>query len=376
MPDSAVPDSAAAPGPPGAQDVADAHDALRRDVQAALDAFLDARAKDLAVIGPELDTVMDVVRRFTAGGKRLRPAFCVAGWRAAGRPWAPGDGIGVAAAALELLQASALVHDDLMDNSDTRRGAPAVHRQYTAWHADRGLLGDGDRFGRAAALLTGDVCLTWTEDMFRSAGLHVPARAWRVFEDMRTDVVAGQYLDMLAEVSPRGSASDEVDRARRVVLYKSAKYSIEQPLLLGAALGGAGEPLLAGLSEFGLAVGEAFQLRDDVLGVFGDPATTGKPAGDDLREGKRTLLVELTRSALDEAGRRDFDGAFGRADLSAADLADLRGAITATGALRRVEDRVDALGRGSDRILAGLPVPDDARAVLGDLARRATHRSA
>lgn len=354
-------------------------DAVRRGVQAALDRFLTGRAARLAEVGPELATVMAVVRRFTAGGKRLRPAFCLAGWQAAGGAAPEGGaagGIVTAAASLELLQASALMHDDIMDNSDTRRGAPAVHRQFAAWHDAHALLGSAEEFGRAGALLAGDLCLAWTEDMFRSAGLAVPARAWQVFEAMRTDVMAGQYLDMLAEVSPRDPAVDEVDRAHRVTLYKSAKYSVEQPLLLGAALARGAEGLLARLSDFGLAVGEAFQLRDDVLGVFGDPEATGKPAGDDLREGKRTLLVELTRRALDAGPRTRFDALFARPDLDPEQIEELRGAMVATGALTRVETRIDELCRTADGILRDTPLGGAARTALTALSQQATQRVA
>lgn len=204
-----------------------------------------------------------------------------------------------AGAALELLHASALAHDDLIDASDTRRGRPATHRGFAALHRDAGWPGDPEQYGAAAAILLGDLLLSWSDEMLRRCGLPLErvAPALDVLELCRTEVIAGQFLDV--SVQARGRA--DVDAAMTVLRYKSAKYSIERPLHVGAALAGAGPETLTALSSFGLPLGEAFQLRDDLLGVYGDPATTGKPAGDDLVEGKRTVLVAL---ALDAAPRR------------------------------------------------------------------------
>ena len=196
------------------------------------------------------------------------------------------------ASALELFQAAALIHDDVMDGSDTRRGQPAVHRRFAALHRGNHWLGSSEDFGVAGAILAGDLCLSWCDEMYAGSGLSPESLAAgrAVFDLMRTELMCGQYLDMLEQVQ----ATTTVDRARHVILYKSAKYSVQQPLLLGGTLAGASRELLATYDVYGRALGEAFQLRDDVLGVFGDPATTGKPAGDDLREGKRTVLVAVT----------------------------------------------------------------------------------
>src|SRR5579875_1799576 len=245
---------------------------IRAGVRRVLDDFLERQRRSLAAVGDELIPVMDVVAGLLAGGKRLRPAFCYWGWRAAGGRDCPE--ILAAATALELLQASALVHDDVMDGSDTRRGLPTVHRNFARRHASAGWRGAADSFGLGAAILAGDLLLAWTDELFHDSGL--PARAQR-----------------------RGQAAgdDTVASALRVAAYKSAKYTVERPLQLGAALAGTppGTRLTDGLSGYAMPVGVAFQLRDDILGAFGDPSRTGKPVSDDIRAGKRTVLAALAR---------------------------------------------------------------------------------
>ncbi len=252
---------------------------------------------------------------FVVGGKRLRPQFCFAGWLIAGGDPDDADFV-TAAASLEWLQASALVHDDLMDGSDTRRGRPSIHREYESRHRDDGRSGDAAGFGLSAAVLLGDLMLSWCDEMLTHAILDSPSmapnlRAARHFLDLcKTEVVAGQFLDVVGQTRP----SLTVDEAMKVVRYKSAKYTVERPLHIGAALAGADADLIAALSDVALPLGEAFQLRDDVLGVFGDPSVTGKPAGDDLREGKRTVLVARTAELTDDAGRATLLERLGTAD--------------------------------------------------------------
>src|SRR5215469_4907376 len=282
---------------------------VRDRVDRALQAFLGQQHDVLLAAGQDLLPGAESISGLLAGGKRLRPAFCYWGWRGAGGPDCPE--IINAAAALELLHAGALIHDDLMDASDTRRGQPSLHRQFEARHAARGWYGSAEAFGMGMAILLGDLLICWTDEMFHASGLPGDAlrRGRPVLDQMRTEVFAGQYLDLLGQ-----AAGDEtVAGALRVVELKTAKYTIERPLHLGAALAGAGPDLagprgpgsggaLAGdggtaggdgslaaaYTAYGLPLGIAFQLRDDILGVFGDPAQTGKPAGDDVREGKRT----------------------------------------------------------------------------------------
>lgn len=339
--------TAGLPGVPG-PNPADA-EGLRERVDLALAAFLDTQGELLASISPELTPVLDVVRDFVLdGGKRLRAAFLYWGWRCAGGPahGPEADGAVRAAAALELLQASALVHDDLMDHSDTRRGRPAMHRRFETRHRAEARQGDAARYGGATAVLVGDLLLAWCDTLFTDCGLPWAAvrRAKPVLDVLRTEVTAGQYLDMLDPVATVGDVGPDalVERARTVIRYKAAKYTVERPLQLGAVLAGAPEPLVAALGRFGLPLGEAFQLRDDLLGVYGDPAVTGKPNGDDLREGKRTvLLAEARRGSA--ADVRTVESLLGQAGLDAAGVETLRAAIARTGAVERVEQRIAGL---------------------------------
>ena len=353
---------------------------LHGRVQHALDAFLEDKAALLADVGPECEALAGTVARLVSGGKRLRPAFCYWGWRGAG---GADDGAVVrAAAALELFQAAALIHDDVMDGSDTRRGMPAVHRQFASLHAAESWAGSASRFGEAGAILAGDLCLGWSDELLTDSGLPPAAleRGRRVFDRMRTELMAGQYLDVVAQASPgqatSRSAEGDVERALRVVRYKSAKYSVEHPLLLGAAFASASPELVAAYSAFGLPLGEAFQLRDDVLGVFGDPGETGKPAGDDLREGKRTVLVALALRAATVSQSARLVHLLGRQDLTSAGVDDLRGIITATGALAAVEEMIDERARRCLAALEDAPVATPARAALLALVDAATARTA
>lgn len=344
---------------------------LRVSVQATLDAFLAEQAEILASISPDLAPFSGWLGELLAGGKRLRPAFCVWGYLGAG-------GVDLepalrAAASLELLQACALVHDDVMDDSDTRRGRPAAHRRFATAHRGAGWAGDSQRFGDGAAILLGDLCLSWADEMLYRCGFGADelARAKVVYDRMRTELMAGQYLDLLEQARGGGS----VERALLVVRYKSAKYTIERPLHLGAALAGADQAYMEMLSAYGLPLGEAFQLRDDVLGVFGDPAQTGKPAGDDLREGKRTLLVASAMQRATEDQAFHLREGLGDPHLDGESISRLREIIVATGALDEVES---VISRRTEESLAALDsghLAADVRTALADLAVAATSRS-
>lgn len=360
-------------------DVIRAADAVRERVGRVLTDVLDHQADRLAEVGPEAAPLVDCIRSLLLGGKRLRPAFCYWGWRGAGG--ADGDGIVTAAAALELFQAAALIHDDVMDDSDTRRGRPAVHRAFAALHERSGWGGDGDRFGTAGAILAGDLCLSWSDEVFAGSGLPASAldRGRSVFDLMRTQLMGGQYLDMLEQARgdrEEGGAGGAVDRARRVIRFKSAKYSVEHPLLLGGSLAGADDVLLHRYSTFGLLLGEAFQLRDDLLGVFGDPSATGKPAGDDLREGKRTLLVAYARERASTAQAAEIDRLLGDRDLDAAGVAVLRGILTETGAVACVESLIADDADAARKALVDAALPPDVRGALDRLVTAATERVA
>ncbi|WP_223148590.1 polyprenyl synthetase family protein [Aeromicrobium ginsengisoli] len=337
---------------------------FRTRIDHTLESFVDGQRAILAELGPDVENLADAAIGFVAGGKRLRPQFCYAGWLVAGgTPDEPG--IVTAAAALEWLQASALVHDDLMDGSDTRRGRPSVHRAFEARHRDEARHGDPVGFGTSAAVLLGDLLLSWCDEMFRSNGLAHTDEAFRFLDLCKTEVVAGQFLDVAGQT--RESLS--VAEAMTVVRYKSAKYTVERPLHIGAALAGADPELIAALTEVALPLGEAFQLRDDVLGVFGDPELTGKPAGDDLREGKRTVLVARAAELTDDAGRTLL-----RTSLGTPEGVDaVRDLIHASGALEAVEDDIARLETAADEAIDRLG--SEARQVLGPLALTATRRT-
>ena len=350
---------------------------FRTRIQAALDAFLDTQASRLSPLGPDAARMLDRARDCVSGGKRFRAAFCYWGHRAVAPSSTDEDALVRACAALELLHASALVHDDLMDDSDTRRGRPATHRALEAEHRAAGWSGSPEQYGAAGAILLGDLLQAWADELLRGAGFPVAptAAALELFDRTRSEVIAGQFLDV--SVQARGHA--DVDTAMTVLRYKSAKYSIERPLHIGAALGGADEVALGALSGFGLPLGEAFQLRDDLLGVFGDPETTGKPAGDDLVEGKRTVLVALALDAASPADADRLDRALGT-PLDAHGVAELRGIIRSSGAEAQVEEAIAGLHAHAldalDRAVVESRIDRAAADVLRALASAATARAA
>ncbi|MFL6238069.1 MAG: polyprenyl synthetase family protein [Actinomycetes bacterium] len=343
---------------------------LHARVQKALDSFLDEHRATLIGVSADLDVFLDVLRALVKGGKRLRPAFCYWGWR--GAQGNDEDTVVTAATSLELLHACAIIHDDVMDASDTRRGQPSVHRRFASLHDEWHARGSATGFGAAAAILLGDLCLAWADEMFTSSGLPAEAlrRARPAYNQMRTELMAGQYLDVLEQARGGGS----IDNAMRVVRYKSAKYTIERPLHIGGQLAGAPPAVLDAYTAYGLPLGEAFQLRDDLLGVYGDPHETGKPAGDDLREGKRTVLVAMAYERADDGQRAALDEHLGDPDLDAESIALLRAVIRSTGAVGEVERRITALTEQALAALDDAPLDSDAAAVLRELAAAATAR--
>ncbi len=327
-------------------------------IQSELQAFLSQRKDQFTTMSADLGPLIDYSSDLLGSGKRFRALFCYWGWQAV-------SGVGTrfdplsddapdelpavvsAAGALELFHAAALVHDDIIDNSDTRRGRPAVHKRFQALHRENDWNGSGLRFGQSAAVLLGDLLLGWSDELFDTAvdrlGDRSAARTARAeFNRMRTEVIAGQYLDILEERSWQSRAENELlSRAHRVIVYKSAKYSVEAPLAIGGALGRAAPDQLLSLREFGLPLGIAYQLRDDLLGVFGDPQLTGKPAGDDLREGKRTVLIALARAKLPVNAKTLLDELLGERDLDEQQVAMLQASIRQSGAVEQVERIID-----------------------------------
>jgi geranylgeranyl diphosphate synthase, type I len=347
-------------------------DAFRAGVQSALDDFVDLQAARLEALGDDAAHLVAAARKAVTGGKRFRAAFCHWGFRSVVADPTDGAALTRAAASLELLHASALVHDDFMDASDTRRGHPATHKAFEALHREQGWPGRPEQYGASAAILLGDLLLSWSDEMLRTCGLprDVVDAALRFFDTTRSEVITGQFLD----VSAQARGESDLDQAMLVLRYKSAKYSIERPLHVGASLAGAEPSMLDALGSFGLPLGEAFQLRDDLLGVYGDPNVTGKPAGDDLTEGKRTVLVALAvqHASPEDAGR--LDAALG-SPLDLDEVAELRRIIDESGAHAEVEKRIDELTMRSLAALDEAPISDVAREALRELAAAATQRA-
>ncbi|WP_018156163.1 polyprenyl synthetase family protein [Demetria terragena] len=354
-------------------------DDLRARVQAAIDEQLTCQRTVLDPVGSAAEPLLDAATELLSGGKRLRAAFFYWAYRAAGGQ--DSDELIKAATSMEMFQAAALIHDDVMDDSDTRRGQPAVHRRLALEHDKQAWIGDADRFGAAGAILVGDLCLTWTDELYATSGLPVAelATGRSTFDAMRNQLMAGQFLDVLEAALGWDGAStqDRIDRARHVARVKSARYTVEQPLLIGAACAQADSALLGALGTYGLALGEAFQQRDDLLGVFGDPDATGKPAGDDLQEGKRTVLIAHTLAGLDAPDRARFESLLGAPDLAYEDVTWMRDRIRSTGAVDSVEKLIAELADKARTALHHAPIADSApRAVLDELITLATDRSA
>ena len=346
---------------------------VRSAVEEELAIFLNFESAYLNSISTELSPVSEALTAFLLdGGKRLRPLFAYAGFTAAGgsleKP------VVRAMAALELLQACALIHDDLMDGSDTRRGKPSIHRHFESIHVQDELDGFAPQYGLSAAVLLGDLALVWSDQMINSAGLTTEqfARVFPYYNEMRVELMAGQFLDIHEQTQKTTS----VDRSMKIARYKSGKYTIERPLHLGAAMTSSPLPeLFAALSAYGLPLGEAFQLRDDLLGVFGDPSVTGKPAGDDLREGKRTVLIAMTNDRQSEAQREIARKHFGKPDLDAQGVEILREIIESTGARAELEATIERLTDQALTAAQSAVFTEDGNAMLAELANVATKRS-
>lgn len=365
-------------------------------VAARIDDALDARATALADISADLAPLVTQARELLAGGKRFRALFGYWGWRAVAARADDGalaelDGpppdrdlpvIVSVAAALEFFHAAALVHDDIIDSSDLRRGNPAAHRAFERLHRDHEWDGDAAAFGTSTAILLGDLLLGWADELFEEGLARLEDReaahaARGEFFRMRSEVTVGQYLDVLEEHSWRSRPDSEaLPRAHRIIVYKSAKYSVEAPLAIGGALAGGSLAQLTALRDFGLPLGVAFQLRDDMLGVFGDPAVTGKPSGDDLREGKRTVLIGLARQKMPPTAVRVLDELLGDPELDDAQVRMLQNTMRDSGAADQVERIIAHNVRVAREALDAAPLAASARAELSELADRVTRRDA
>ena len=338
--------------------------------------YLHDRRADTAHIGADYGALIAALEDFVlSGGKRLWPAFAYWGWRAVAAE-APDSEVLLLFSALELLHACALVHDDVIDDSSTRRGRPTTHVHFAALHRERNWQGSSERFGISAAILLGDLALAWADDIVFGVDLTADAhrRVRRVWADIRTEVLGGQYLDIVAEAS----AANSIASAMNVNTFKTACYTVSRPLQLGVAAAADRPDVQDAFGQIGADLGVAFQLRDDLLGVFGDPAVTGKPSGDDLRSGKRTVLlaeaVELAEKS-DPAAANLLRGSIG-AELTDAQVDRLRDVIESVGALTAAEERIASLTQRALAALAAAPINSAAKAGLSELAKMATNRSA
>ena len=364
-------------------------DGVTTAVEGTLAEFLSGQTAALDDVDPALGRFARTTRDLVlAGGKRLRPTFAYWGWRGVVAAREPVEPVLPALAALELMHSFALVHDDVMDDSATRRGGPTAHRIFAAQHSNAGRLGDPDHFGTTSAILVGDLCLVWADQLLARAAVST-ATLFAVracYDRMRIEAVAGQYLDVLGETEP---AAWSVDRALLVARHKTASYTVQRPLQFGLALAGPNDADVAAVDEaynrYGIAVGEAFQLRDDILGVYGDPVVTGKPAGDDLLTGKPTTLLMLAHQLATPAQRAELAtnpaGAVIPADGSGglnspAAIARRAEVIVETGAVAQVEALIQQRVAEGVAALADAPIHDDARDALTHLAASASHRRA
>lgn len=306
--------------------------------------FLAEQTLYLGEIGTELIPAAEAINAFLLnGGKRLRPLFAYCGYISAGGE--DDESIIRAIASLELLQGCALIHDDLMDASDTRRGQPSIHRRFEMIHQSDELSGSPINYGASAAILLGDLALVWADQMLHKSGItdEQLVRTLAIYDEMRVEIMAGQFLD----IHEQALATQSVARSLKIARYKSGKYTVERPLHFGTCLALPAdekrENYFAIFSEFGLPLGEAFQLRDDLLGVFGDPSLTGKPAGDDLREGKRTVLMAMTQDRANAKQEALIAQYFGDRRLESEGVEALRLIISETGAKEHVEELIEKL---------------------------------
>jgi geranylgeranyl diphosphate synthase type I len=353
----------------GSPEVAGWLDRARQRVKRIVGEFVDVQCARYLDRLPSPETFEAILVDFVTGGKFLRSTFAHIGLLCGADA---GEQALRAAGSVELVHAFALLQDDVMDDSALRRGRPTAHVRLNAWHADRGAPGPGDRFGRSAAILLGDLCLAWSGQLLHTSGMGQEAlqRAWPYYDAMLGELAVGQVIDLLNDSRCRPSFAQVLDVARR----KSGDYTVRRPLELGAALAGCGAPVVQALTAYGGLVGEAFQLRDDLLGVFGDASTTGKPTGQDLRERKATSVVVLARELAEPAVRQRMDALMCATEVTEDDTARWQELIAATGADERIEELI------RDRVTRALhavheaPLTEFPCALLHEMAIRCAQR--
>ncbi|MFG2720167.1 polyprenyl synthetase family protein [Streptomyces sp. NPDC048416] len=340
--------------------------AFKSRVDEVLHGFVAHEADRFAAIDPLLDPVAEQLETTLAEGKRLRAAFCYWGWRAAGQP--DSDALVRAAASMELVHAAAVVHDDLIDDSPLRHGRPSAH---IALRAAVERAPRANAAARSLAMLVGDLLMALAGQLFATSGLPAAylARARPLWWVMARELIAGECLEIL-----RTGADPDTTASLKVIRYKTAKYTVEQPLLIGGALAGAGTRLREGYCAYGLPLGEAFQLRDDLLGLFGDPEHTGKANADDVRGQRPTALLAETWRLADGEQRELLRALLGRSDLDGEGLDTVRATMRRIGAPDRVENMITARVEEALDVLHGLDVPPRAAGALTALAHSAAIR--
>ncbi|KGA04043.1 MAG: polyprenyl synthetase [actinobacterium acIB-AMD-6] len=344
---------------------------MRDDINLALSDFVKTGSQYLSNIGAELNPVAVEIEKFLLdSGKRLRPLFAYVGLLSTGKQ--PTPQIIKAVASLELIHVCALIHDDVMDNSDTRRGAPSIHKIFESLHLEQKLSGSASQFGSASAILMGDLALVWSAQMLHTSGISDQELIGVLpfYDEMRVELMAGQYLDVFEQ----SLATQSIERSMKVARFKSGKYTIERPLHFGGALGNGSVDLLKTFTEYGIPLGEAFQLRDDMLGVFGNPKETGKPAGDDLREGKRTALIAATFDKANKTQMEVLNEYFGDPNLSNDQISLLQEIIVETGAQSHIESVIKQLAETSLNALTYEGISLEGKQLLQELVHLSTNR--
>ncbi len=323
-------------------------------VESVLESFLSSKYDHAMEQGLPGEVTQIIAELIGSGGKRLRPLYCTAGWQAAGGRGLPMPVIRTAAA-LEMFHTFALIHDDVMDDSAMRRGLPTAHHLLAARLQARNGGAPEPALGKTTAILLGDLALSWSDELLHTAGLDSDLlhRVLSAIDTMRTELMYGQYLDLIAT----GRPTADMAQAMTIARLKTAKYTVERPLHIGAIMAGAHDKQLAILSEYAVPLGEAFQLRDDLLGVFGHPQETGKDRGDDLRAAKHTTLVALALERAGPAQHTILHDTFGRLDLTEADVRQIQGLLTTLGVRDTVEQLIVERYRRALRALDGLPPP-------------------
>ena len=342
---------------------------VRRAVLADVAEFVAERGA-AELDGSGIDAAGDILIEFVSGGKCLRSTFMYLGWLCGA---APSEAAMRAAASLELLHAFALLQDDVMDGAGERRGRPSAHVQFAQWHRERGLSGSARRFGESSAILLGDLCLIWAAQLLRESGVEPRRlqRAWPRYDAMRTELAVGQFADLASDLRRMPPLEAVLDVARR----KSGNYTVRRPLEIGAAMADCDDRTLSQLGRYGAAVGEAFQLRDDLLGVFGSPATTGKPCGGDLLERKATSVVVTAHQLADPPTRQELIELMNREFLDNAALDRWKALIVATGAVQLVEEMISHRIASAHDSLSDMAIDGSVRTALAEMAAACTNRA-